>query len=282
MIVRDSARTLPACLESIRPWVDEIVVVDTGSLDNTREIAQSFGARVFEFPWIDDFSAARNESLKHAQGGWLFWMDSDDTIDSANGEKLRALAYGSHSPDVLGYVIQVHCPSPPGHDGGAMTVVDHVKLFRNLPEIRFEGRIHEQVLPAIRRIGANVAWTDLFVVHSGCDYSAEGRSLKIERDLRILKLDLADRPDHPFVLFNLGMTYEDIGQYAEAEAWLSRCLTASRPHESHVRKAYALLVSCMLGQARDSEAKAVCQQGLAHFPLDDELRFRLASLLTSL
>jgi tetratricopeptide (TPR) repeat protein len=275
MIVRDSTHTLPACLESIRPWVDEIIVVDTGSLDDTREIARSFDARVFEFPWIDDFSAARNESLKHAQGEWLFWMDSDDTIDAANGEQLRSLAYGDHAQDMLGYVIQVHCPSPPDYDGGGLTVVDHVKLFRNRTEIRFECRIHEQVLPSIRRLGGQVAWTDLFVVHSGSDQTPEGKQRKIERDLRILKLDLAERPDHPFVLFNLGMTYEDIGQYDEAEKWLRRCLAASRPGESHVRKAYALLANCLSRLNRFREAKAICEQALAKFPLDDELRFRL-------
>lgn len=89
MIARDSARTLPACLTSIGPWVDEMIVVDTGSLDETRDIARNFGARVFEFPWIDDFSAARNESLRHAHGEWLIWMDSDDTIDEDNGRGLR-------------------------------------------------------------------------------------------------------------------------------------------------------------------------------------------------
>ena len=66
MIVRDSARTLPACLESIRPWVDEMVIVDTGSVDETPRIVESFGGRLFHFPWCDDFSAARNESLRHA------------------------------------------------------------------------------------------------------------------------------------------------------------------------------------------------------------------------
>src|SRR5262245_20268609 len=97
MIVRDSARTLRACLESIRPWVDEIVVVDTGSLDNTREIVRGFGAKVHEFTWIYDFSAARNESLRYASGSWIFWMDADDTIDAENGRKLRELAHDTHA-----------------------------------------------------------------------------------------------------------------------------------------------------------------------------------------
>jgi GT2 family glycosyltransferase/2-polyprenyl-3-methyl-5-hydroxy-6-metoxy-1,4-benzoquinol methylase len=78
MIVRDSAETLSACLESIRPWVDELIVVDTGSLDSTPDIAQQYGAKLFHFPWCDDFSAARNESLSHATGDWLFWMDSEE------------------------------------------------------------------------------------------------------------------------------------------------------------------------------------------------------------
>src|SRR5581483_9745930 len=101
----------------------------------------------------DDFSAARNESLRHARGRWLFWMDSDDTISPDNGRKLRALARGPAEPSLLGYVAQVHCPGA-GDDGALdTTVVDHVKLFRNLPELRFDGRIHEQVLPALRRAG---------------------------------------------------------------------------------------------------------------------------------
>jgi len=273
LIVRDSARTLPACLASIRPWVDEIVVVDTGSTDDSREIARQHGACVFDFPWIDDFSAARNESLRLASGKWLFWMDSDDTIDEANGRGLRALAYGGHAPGVLGYVIQVHCPGDSDHPA-EVTAVDHVKLVRNDNRICFEGRIHEQILPSIRRLGGEVAWTDLFVVHSGSDQSPSGKQRKYERDLRILQLDLAERPDHPFVLFNLGMTYADMGDHTAAEQWLRRCLIVSSPVESHVRKAYALLVSCLHQQRQYESAAAVCRQGLVHYPQDLELQFR--------
>ena len=91
MIARDSAHTLRACLESIHPWVDEMVMVDTGSVDETPRIVEEFGGRLFHFPWCDDFSAARNESLRHARGEWLFWMDADDTIPQACGRGLRGL-----------------------------------------------------------------------------------------------------------------------------------------------------------------------------------------------
>ncbi|MBL8799298.1 MAG: glycosyltransferase, partial [Planctomycetia bacterium] len=98
MIVRDSARTLGACLQSIRPWVDEMIVVDTGSRDHTPELAARLGARVVHFPWPDSFAIARNESLRHARGRWVFWMDSDDTIDAANGRQLRELSARSSDP----------------------------------------------------------------------------------------------------------------------------------------------------------------------------------------
>src|SRR5687767_4841401 len=91
MIARDAERTLPRALKSARPFMDEIVVVDTGSLDSTRRVAEEFGARVFDFPWCDSFSAARNHSLEQATGDWVFWMDADDLLPQASGFELRRL-----------------------------------------------------------------------------------------------------------------------------------------------------------------------------------------------
>ena len=279
MIARDNAGTLGPCLESIRPWVDELVVVDTGSTDDTPRIAQDHGARLFHFPWCDDFSAARNESLRHARGAWLFWMDSDDTITPECGRGLRNLAHGEHDPRVLGYVVQVHCPGAGEEGVHDLTVVDHVKLIRNRADLRFDGRIHEQVLPAIRRADGEVAWTDLYVVHSGSDRSPEGQDRKRARDLGLLHLELAERPEHPFTLFNLGMTYADCGRHEEAVEHLRRGIGRSHPDESHLRKAYALLVYSLMRLERLDEAADACQDGRRLFPEDAELRFRQGVLL---
>ena len=89
MIVRDEEANLPHCLESARGIFDEIVVVDTGSVDRTQQIARAFGARAFEFAWIDDFAAARNAALSHATGDHAFWLDADDVLDPPEREKLR-------------------------------------------------------------------------------------------------------------------------------------------------------------------------------------------------
>lgn len=281
MIVRDNARTIVPCLESIRPWVDEIIVVDTGSVDGTPEICARLGAKVFHFPWTDDFSAARNVSLSHATGQWLFWMDSDDAIDEVNGRKLRQLVDGPHAAEILGYVMQVHCPAP-AEEGDLDTVVDHVKLFRNLPGLRFEGPIHEQILPSIRGAGGEVEWTDIFVVHSGSEHSPAAKQKKCARDLRILKADIQQRPEHPFVLFNLGMTHNDMGNHEEAANWLKKSLQVAREGESHVRKAYALLIGSLAALQRPDEALEWCDRGQQLFPLNAELWFRRGIVLHDL
>ncbi|MES2789462.1 MAG: glycosyltransferase [Planctomycetota bacterium] len=278
MIVRNNAETIGPCLMSIQPWVDEMWVVDTGSTDGTPDICRTMGAQVRHWPWCDDFSAARNESLKEATGDWIFWMDSDDTIPPECGRKLRALVDGPHDGEVLGYVLQVHCPGPTSTGPRDVTIVDHIKLFRNRPELKFEHRIHEQILPAIRRVRGEVKFTDIYVVHSGSDHSPEGRIRKLERDFKLLHLDLAERPDHPFVLFNLGMTYADIQDFSAAVHWLQRCLLVSRVEESHVRKAYALLVSAHYQQQKFTEGYELCRQARQHYPDDQELLFRQAML----
>jgi FkbM family methyltransferase len=280
MIVRDNARTIEATLKSIKPWVDEMIVVDTGSNDGTPDIARGLGARVFHFPWCDSFSAARNESICHARGRWIFWMDSDDTINAQNGAKLRKLVRQATS-DVLGFVISVHCPGT-GTDGqDDVTVVTHVKLFRNLPDMRFEGRIHEQILGSLRRAGGKLEWSDAFVVHSGYDHSAEGQEKKKQRDLHLLGLELKEQPDHPFTLFNLGMTYADIGRYREAIRFLNRSIENSESSESHVRKAYAILVYVHSAIGNLPGAWQACEKGLRLFPEDVELRFRRGILFHS-
>src|SRR6478736_3619538 len=91
MIVRNEAHQLSDCLAPVANLFDEIVIVDTGSQDATREVARRFTPLVFDFPWRDDFAAARNESLRRSQGNWLFWLDADDRISPENVAKLRDL-----------------------------------------------------------------------------------------------------------------------------------------------------------------------------------------------
>src|SRR5262249_36009081 len=144
LIVKDEEHNLPACLASVTGLFDEIVVVDTGSRDRTRELARDQGARVVEVPWVDDFAAALNGCLDHATGDFIFWLDADDRLDGENREKLRALLAGLRHEDVA-YALKCLCVARDESDSG--TVVDHVRLFPRRPGLRWEHRVHEQILP---------------------------------------------------------------------------------------------------------------------------------------
>lgn len=275
MIVRDNEDTIRPCLESIRPWVDEIIIVDTGSVDRTPEICKEFDVQLHYSTWPDSFAAARNESIQHATGDWVFWMDSDDTITSECGRKLRDLVDSDHHPGMLGYVMQVHCP---GETDGELTVVDHLKLFRNHQGIEFEFRIHEQLLPSIRRLDGEVAFTDIYVIHSGSSHDPAVKAKKIERDLFLLHLELAERGEHPFVLFNLGMTHAEALEHDVAIDYLERCIKVSGEQDSHTRKAYALLAANLMEVGRLENATKIVEQAMSLYPGDKELTFRLAML----
>jgi tetratricopeptide (TPR) repeat protein len=250
-----------------------MIVVDTGSQDLTPVVARECGARVEFFDWCDDFSAARNESLKYATSDWIFWMDADDVIDEGNGRRLRELA-ACAPEDVFGFTAAVRCLPRPGEEAG-VEVVDHVKLIRNHPGVRFEFHIHEQVLPSIRRLGKEVAHSEVYVTHAGYDVSPAGQQRKRERDLRLLGLDLKSHPDHPFVHFNMGMTALHLGNLELAEEHLVRSIQLAGPGESHVRKAYALLVASHRRQGAWAAARRTCEEGLAVCPDDPELLFNL-------
>jgi glycosyltransferase involved in cell wall biosynthesis len=272
LIVRDEQENLPKCLGSVRGIFDEIVVVDTGSVDRTREIAGEHGAQVFEFAWIDDFAAARNAALEHATGDYAFWLDADDVIEPDQRETLRALLGGLQAGDEAAYVVR--CACDPGSDGsGGETVVDHIRLFPLRPEIHWTYRVHEQILPSLRRAGIAVRWTDLVVRHTGyADVALRAR--KLERDSRILLDELESRPDEPFILFNLGAIAIEQKEWREAMGYLRRSLQRSAPDDSITRKLFALIARAHQMLDDTGAALRVCAEGLSLDPEDAELWFR--------
>jgi GT2 family glycosyltransferase/tetratricopeptide (TPR) repeat protein len=273
MIVKNEERTIRACLESVQPFVREICLLDTGSSDRTVELALECGAKVREIAWPNSFAAARTESMRTAVGKWIMWVDADDTVPLATGERILQ-AVLSAPADVIGFVVPVRFLE----EHGQGTEVDHVKVFRNYPGLEWEGRIHEQILPSLRRAAPDgrLGRLDAYVLHSGYDISEAGQARKRERDEYLLQLDLQDRPDHPFVLFNLGMTAHYTSRHDEAVRWLKQSIENSAPEESHVRKAYALLVGSLKELFRATEAEAECQRGLTQIPGDPELLFLMA------
>ena len=274
MIVRDEEANLPACLESARGLFDEIVVVDTGSTDRTVEIARSFGARVFDFVWVDDFAAARNAALARATGDYAFWLDADDVLDPPQRERLEALLGGLSLNDEAAYVVRCAC-DPDRDGGGGETVVDHIRLFPLRGDVRWTYRVHEQILPALRQADVPVRWSDVTVRHTG--YSDPPlRRRKLERDGKILAEELAERPDDPFVLFNLGSIAIERQDWRAALGYLERSLAGSAATDSITHKLYALIAKTHQMLGAPEAALRACSAGLALNPDDAELLFREA------
>src|SRR5262249_62213517 len=137
----------------------------------------------------------------------------------------------------------------------------HVGLSGRLPALRWQYRVHEQFLPALRQLQAEVRWSDVAIHHTGYR-DPPLRRHKLERDLRLLRLEDAEHPNDPFTLFNLGCIYNELGQPAEAAGYLRRSLAHSRSRDSIVRKLSALLVRCERALAKPAEALATSHAGL--------------------
>ncbi len=274
MIVRNEENILSACLESAADLVDEVVVVDTGSTDHTRDIARQFRARVFDFPWVDSFAAARNESLRHATGDWIFWLDADDRIDAANRTKLKRLFAGLGKENKAFEMKYICLPKP----GNVVTPIrKHVRLFRNHPQARWKNRIYEDIITSLTSLGASVVTTDISINHAGYQDPAVS-ARKFERDLRLLQLDYAEGIDKPFALFNMGRIYLAMGRAADALPMLRQSLECFDPGNRFARTLHRFIVEChrLLGQKE--EALAACVIGRTRFPLDLGLRAQEAQL----
>lgn len=181
MIIKNEAAFLEACLLSVKDIVSEMIILDTGSTDNSAEIARKYTDKVYAYSWIDDYSHARNQAISYASGDWILSMDADEILPERGREEILTAVM---DPLVWGYILiqrnvlkdasgfaYEFIPNQNDYDeqkGFAGYVEARmVRLFRNLPEIRFEGRVHDQVAPSILRHKKPVKTLSLPIIHYG-------------------------------------------------------------------------------------------------------------------
>ena len=176
----------------------------------------------------------RNESLRHARGGLDLLARCRRACSTRRTAGSCRAAGGGLKDENAAYVMGQRSPAAPGSK--AAVVADQVRLFRRLPEARWSYRVHEQILPALRRTGVDLRRSDVVIHHAGHE-DADLRRRKLDRDLRLLLMENEERPDDPFTLFNLGSLYHETDRPAEALPLLQRSLERSRPRDSIVPKA---------------------------------------------
>jgi len=198
MIVKNERDFLNACLKSVVDLIGltDLVVVDTGSTDGTRQIAVEFGARVFDFKWIDDFSAARNFAAEQAQNDWVLCVDADEEVVEIDKDVIRKFI---NDPKKVGSVERI--------DTANMSTFFFNRLYsRRL--YRFEGTIHEQIKP-LDEAGAPVVSYEIPILlnHYGYTDEAVKKNDKISRNERMLEDALNKAPDDPYLLFQMGKIF---------------------------------------------------------------------------
>lgn len=249
LIARNEARSIVRCIESIRPWVDRVLLVDTGSTDATVELARQCGAEVHHLDWPDDFSAARNHALDLADADWHVILDADECIETG-GEGLRAWCEG---PPRLGRICVHSAFDDAGApDGGVSTSSSWIT--RVIPRgARFEGRVHEQVVSDLLR-----ERIEIHVSHDG--YLDAQLAAKRDRNQALLLRDLAENPDDPYLAFQLGREAEGRDDFTDACDWYGKAfaqtpVSANWSHDLVVRYLHCL------GQAdRRDEALTLAQE----------------------
>ncbi len=211
LIAKNEELFIGDCIASVRDLVDEVILVDTGSTDRTIEIAESFGAKIYHHPWQGDFATARNESLAHASGDWILVLDADEMIPADyHGEMKKALRQQENA----GYNLIIE--NLLGENGETLQLALIFRLFRNRPDIRYEGIIHEQALPSAELTGLPIQNLHARIIHRGYLDRHVLKRDKHQRNLAILLKQVEIEPENPYVHFNLGQTYKLLGQQGDS------------------------------------------------------------------
>ena len=238
MIVKNEEELLEDCLKSIRSWVDEIIIVDTGSTDKTIEIAESYGAKIYHQEWEGNFSKARNYSLEQATSDWIFVIDADERLCEEDIPKLQALINSdNHS------IVSINVYSVYGDNQEMTTFLPSIRLFKRDMELRYEGIVHNRLeFPE----DATIVRADVKLKHLGYDLSPKQMKAKFDRSKALLEKQLEENPRNAFALYNLAQLYrgrskDDPAKFSdEIIEFAQRAIEITDPDDLHTRNIHLM------------------------------------------
>ena len=217
IIVKNAESSIIRALDSLRRFVQQIVVVDTGSTDQTPQLCSRFGVELHFYKWTDNFSEARNYALERMRTDWIIQLDADEELDSTSFENIIELLC---NPNIGGLHTQI-CNVL---GGGIESEHRYTRIFRRHPKIRYEGAIHEQIAGSIRGVGLEIVDSPAIIRHFG--YS-ERSPEKIERNISLLRRELADNPSDKWLSYHLGLTEFASCNHSEAKSILESIVNSS-------------------------------------------------------
>jgi len=242
MLTKNEEKNIANCLNSVKDIVDEIIIVDTGSTDKTKEIARKFNVKLFDFKWTDDFSAARNESLRHAVKDWILVLDADETLDQESSKLLKELINGingkendaflflqknyTNEASIAGFVNEAHKKGGMSYSGWYGSFI--VRLFRNKKGYEFEGAVHELAEKSIESKKGKIAAVNVILHHYG-NADPDAARKKRQFYLGLCKKKARQAPNAASY-YELGVLYKENNNFDDAIKSFKKAIELNPKH----------------------------------------------------
>ncbi|GAB6283333.1 MAG: TPR domain-containing glycosyltransferase [Ignavibacterium sp.] len=242
MIVKNEEKYLQECLESVQNIADEIVIIDTGSIDNTLEIAKKFNCKIFNYEWTNDFASARNFALSKSTGNWILYLDADERISIQSKNEILNIInkWGSSGiaiptgKDRLAVYCNVKSVD---NNIGFPNLMKYVRLFRNDPKIKFTGAVHEQIDESLHNLNYKFIDSNIEIIHLGYNISYNEMKKKAKRNLEIL-LSEYDKQHDSYNAFQIAQTYGMLNEKEKAFQYFNYALDDKKLYNNY--RAHAL------------------------------------------
>lgn len=255
IIAKNEEANIERCLSSLAPYGFEIVVVDTGSTDKTKEIAAKYTDRIFDFEWTDNFSEARNYSLQMASNNWIFMMDCDEWIDSVDIKEMDY--FRKKYPDYAGSISRKNIVGEPGNSS---IYIDRTERLFSRKHYHYVSAIHEQLIPKhggqLQSLLLNTT-----INHSGYLLSPQEKIEKAKRNLKLLFQQMVEEPNNPYVYFQIGKSYQAIDDFQKAIPFFEKAISYDLDSSLvYVTMLYAQYGLCLIYTGQAKKALTIYQR----------------------
>ncbi len=265
VIVKNEAKNISRWLQCVKQLADEWIVVDTGSTDNTVELAQNGGAAVYHFTWCNDFAAAKNYALSKAKGNWIVFLDADEYFLSGDCPKIKKIIHKyQNSKVVVGFICKLLNIDVDNHNA-LINSVYQIRIFRNLPHLKFRGHVHEELFNSSGKQAKIEYLAAAAIYHTG--YSSQIIKTKLERNLELLKAKIAERGEQPKDYFYLTDCYSGLEDYDNTIYYARKAIEANLQFvgmDGHVQE--KLITAMMLKKMPLAEVLEVMDEVVQQYP----------------
>ena len=259
ILARDEEASLPGLLSDLAPLQAEVLVMDTGSVDRTREIAREAGAKLIDEAWKDDFSVLRNRLAEQATGEWLFYIDADERLPAEEAEKIHALLTRTEEHRAFAVEVLNTCG-----EGGRPSTSGQIRLVKREAGLTFRGVVYESLLPSVLEKGLTVVRNAFRLVHRGFENAAL-REAKMGRNRAILERTLAHYPEDPLLRFHYARTLAFFRKREEALLHYRAVIDSVRIRDKQPT-VYRLALTALAGEyleaGRFAEAEGFARQAV--------------------